>query len=631
MERLLGELGGRYSELRRKARLQQKAATDTIATLQAELSRHQDAAARIAAEVGREKTELMHTLEERQKHYLMQLEDARRQDNTKEQCRLLETEIVRLNALVKAKDEEITRLSSDLKAREGLEQQLEDTRKECLQLREEREKAEETLASQTKLMGQLQEETNAVRTAYAEERKNIDKQQLDLQMELSLLSKRVIQAQEQADTQRQLCEEYELELTELRRKAAVMPTLQAEQTQTEELLRASKEEAETAVLKLTRALEKAKREHQSELSSRDEQLQVVLADRGRQVAELGKELEGARFMHQALKRKVEQLEEGKAEAERLAAANLARLKEESEGVLETVRGDLAAMTAELRKMEANNGSLKKELERTSKRLAELEAKVPELEQTLEGERTDWTRQERKLQQTVKDLKRQLAQTISTNPPSQRKTSLAYSLERMMETSQEGTAGPTGRHGSEPPMESIGEGRDRSPQALRGVASTSTPGFNTSPASGRQVERPSSPQELQSIADYQAALRKRDERLKFYEEHTKDLTEDISKKRAIIQNYVVRHMREQGASIKSLQKGKELTKTQSSGLLGFLKPTTDPVMLEDMNSKLQAMLEDVLMKNVQLEEKIQRKAQKKSPTERKEGAGRGHSQRGGSSE
>ncbi|KAJ8026314.1 hypothetical protein HOLleu_34125 [Holothuria leucospilota] len=148
------------------------------------------------------------------------------------------------------------------------------------------------------------------------------------------------------------------------------------------------------------------------------------------------------------------------------------------------------------------------------------------------------------------------------------------------------SGPIGEEKSSP--------SSQSPQVTISSGNNDFPGIDK----GMLVER---------IIRLQRLQQKYKEKIEFYQEHNKSLIEVIQKKNKIIQGYVLRE--ETGALSTAASDINKAQMSKQSGIMASLyrSQASDPRMTLDLsleiNQKLQAVLEDTLLKNMTLKENI----------------------------
>lgn len=112
--------------------------------------------------------------------------------------------------------------------------------------------------------------------------------------------------------------------------------------------------------------------------------------------------------------------------------------------------------------------------------------------------------------------------------------------------------------------------------------------------------------LDKVCKLQRELEKREEKVAFYATHVEDLTEELKKKSHIIQDYLVRERRGTVAPqvpVPQVQSMPSKKASAAMSLFGGSKPTAPNGMtmeqLLEVNRTLQEVLEDTLLKNIEL--------------------------------
>ncbi|CAG2114199.1 unnamed protein product [Medioppia subpectinata] len=114
--------------------------------------------------------------------------------------------------------------------------------------------------------------------------------------------------------------------------------------------------------------------------------------------------------------------------------------------------------------------------------------------------------------------------------------------------------------------------------------------------------------IERIIKLQKSLEKKSEKIDFFEEHNQQLIEEMKKKSKLIQYYIMRE--ESGAlSTTSMDEHKRQVAKRGTGIMSSLynsAPNDTTMTLElslEINKKLQAVLEDTLLKNITLKENL----------------------------
>ncbi|KAK5850884.1 hypothetical protein PBY51_001722 [Eleginops maclovinus] len=114
--------------------------------------------------------------------------------------------------------------------------------------------------------------------------------------------------------------------------------------------------------------------------------------------------------------------------------------------------------------------------------------------------------------------------------------------------------------------------------------------------------------VERIVRLQKALARKQEKIEFMEDHIKQLVEEIRKKTKIIQSYVLRE--ESGALSSEASDINKANVSRRGGIMASLytsHPADSGLTLDlslEINRKLQAVLEDTLLKNITLKENLQ---------------------------
>lgn len=114
--------------------------------------------------------------------------------------------------------------------------------------------------------------------------------------------------------------------------------------------------------------------------------------------------------------------------------------------------------------------------------------------------------------------------------------------------------------------------------------------------------------IERIVRLQKAHARKNEKIEFMEDHIKQLVEEIRKKTKIIQSYILRE--ESGTLSSEASDFNKVHLSRRGGIMASLytsHPADSGLTLElslEINRKLQAVLEDTLLKNITLKENLQ---------------------------
>jgi len=115
--------------------------------------------------------------------------------------------------------------------------------------------------------------------------------------------------------------------------------------------------------------------------------------------------------------------------------------------------------------------------------------------------------------------------------------------------------------------------------------------------------------VEKMIRLQRTLARKQEKIDFMEEHSATLVEDIKKKNRLIQNYILNKETSGALTSSKMDQNKKMLSDHGSGIMSSLyssKPNDTGMTLDlslEINQKLQAVLEDTLLKNITLKENI----------------------------
>ncbi|XP_077358380.1 coiled-coil domain-containing protein 186 isoform X2 [Festucalex cinctus] len=335
------------------------------------------------------------------------------------------------------------------------------------------------------------------------------------------------------------------------------------------------------------ALQEQHQRDQQELASRCDEVDSLNG----QMADLQRDVQGSR------EREAELL----GFTEKLSSKN-AHLQSES-NALQSQLDQLGARFAELQaKLEETNSALDDKSRRLKQEevLRQQEVRGLQEERTaLQGElsplktrvdelRDELVTQKRKQAANIKDLTKQLTQARKR-------------LEQVENGGCDRDGGSMGSRSSSSGSLNVrhgGAGEERSPESHSGPSVVVADSF---PEVDKAVL-------VERIVRLQKALARKQEKIEFMEDHIKQLVEEIRKKTKIIQSYVLRE--ESGALSSEASDFNKAHLSRRGGIMASLytsHPADSGLTLDlslEINRKLQAVLEDTLLKNITLKESLQ---------------------------
>uniref|UniRef100_A0A3Q2G4R6 Si:ch211-225b10.4 n=1 Tax=Cyprinodon variegatus TaxID=28743 RepID=A0A3Q2G4R6_CYPVA len=228
--------------------------------------------------------------------------------------------------------------------------------------------------------------------------------------------------------------------------------------------------------------------------------------------------------------------------------------------------------------------------------AALQAEVAQLKTRVEELRDELVTQKRKQAANIKDLTKQLTQARKRLEQVENGGCDRDASSMGSRSSSSGTALRFGslnaRHGGSSSVE------ERSPESQSGPSVMVVDSF---PEVDKAVL-------VDRIVRLQKALARKQEKIEFMEDHIKQLVEEIRKKTKIIQSYVLRE--ESGALSSEASDINKAHLSRRGGIMASLytsHPADSGLTLDlslEINRKLQAVLEDTLLKNITLKENLQ---------------------------
>lgn len=235
-------------------------------------------------------------------------------------------------------------------------------------------------------------------------------------------------------------------------------------------------------------------------------------------------------------------------------------------------------------------TLREKLEEKSKAVEELSAKV-------EDGKDEIRTLKRKHVNNVKDITRQLQQAKKK----------LENLETNGDTQKDSTSMGS-RTSSSNSLNTMGMSENSSAQSH---SFTNKYSSNQEPVHEHRViteqVEPNSQMLIERIVKLQRGLARRNEKIEFMQEHIQQLVDEIQKKNKIIQNYALRE--ESGTMTLERSDLNKMELSRKHSIMGSLYSShqTDSAMTLDLsleiNHKLQAVLEDTLLKNITLKESL----------------------------
>uniref|UniRef100_A0A8C5AP81 Coiled-coil domain containing 186 n=1 Tax=Gadus morhua TaxID=8049 RepID=A0A8C5AP81_GADMO len=536
----------------------------------------------------------------------------------------------RLQQLHDAKEGEVSRMTRELdKLKEEINSQLIKAKWAQNKLKSESDAHKETkdkLKETTAKLVQAKEETEQIRKNCQDiirtyqESEEIKSNELDAKLKETKgeLEKRKQEHTDQQEVHRVKAKEledlrrkYKESMDELETLRTKLRCLEEERPRWEEELQKYRE-----MINRQKAEIGQQRERLGEIDRLEEQ---HLQDQ-QEVSALQEESGGLNGQISELQRDVEGSREREAEllgfTEKLSSKN-AQLQSESNGL----QGHLDALRAGATDLQARLQDTQGLLQDKAQRLRQEEAQRQQEVQALQGERAalqtevgqlstrlgevrdELVTQKRKQAASIKDLTKQLIQAhkrldqADQNGGCDREGSSMGSRSSSSGSlnTRPGGGGMGGGGGG-----GGGSGEDRSPEQQH-LQTPSVMVVDSYPEVDKTLL-------VERIVRLQKALARKQEKMEFMEDHIKQLVEEIRRKTKILQSYVLRE--ESGALSSEASDNNKAALGRRGGIMASLytsHPADAGLTLDlslEINRKLQAVLEDTLLKNITLKENLQ---------------------------
>lgn len=520
----------------------------------------------------------------------------------------------RLQQLYDAKENEVTRLSRELeKVKEEINSHVIKVKWAQNKLKSETDTHKETkdkLRETTAKLTQAKEETEQIRKNCQDmirtyqESEEIKSNELDAKLRETKgeLEKQKQEQTDQLEMHKAKIKELEDlkrtykegmdELTTLRTKVKCLederPRWEDELCKYREIINRQKTEIQNQREKLA-TITKLEEQHQ-----RDEQeiasLREEVENLNSQITDLQKDIEGSRTREGELLGFTEKLSSKNAQLQSESNSlqsqldKLTSISRELQSKLEETDRSLAEMTKRLKKEEHER---QQEVRALQTERTELQAEMSLLKTRVDELRDELVTQKRKQAANIKDLTKQLTQARKKLDQVENG---GCDREGSSMGSRSSSSGSLNARGSS--MD------DRSPENQSGSSVVVVDSF---PEVDKAVL-------VERIVRLQKAHARKNEKIEFMEDHIKQLVEEIRKKTKIIQSYVLRE--ETGALSSEASDFNKANLSRRGGIMASLytsHPADSGLTLDlslEINRKLQAVLEDTLLKNITLKENLQ---------------------------
>uniref|UniRef100_A0A8C5Q331 Coiled-coil domain containing 186 n=1 Tax=Leptobrachium leishanense TaxID=445787 RepID=A0A8C5Q331_9ANUR len=381
-------------------------------------------------------------------------------------------------------------------------------------------------------------------------------------------------------------------MDELRTLRTKVKCLEAERLRTEEELTKYKELINRQKAEIHNLQERVKVvDQQEERHQRDlqeiETLQEELRGLNSVICDLQRDIEGSRSRESELLGFTEKLSSKNAQIQ--SESNSLQVQLDAlvfrERELQVTLEQLTQANAELDgKLQAEGALRQQEVQSLNAELESLKALVASLNTQIEELKDELVTQRRKHAVNLKDLTKQLQQARKK-------------LEQMENGNYEKEVSSMGsRSSSSGSLNARSSNEDRSPENTGSSASV-----DNFPEVDKALL-------IERIVRLQKQHARKNEKIEFMEDHIKQLVEEIRKKTKIIQTYILRE--EAGTLTSEASDFNKAHLSKRGGIMASLytsHPADSGLTLDlslEINRKLQAVLEDTLLKNITLKENLQ---------------------------
>ncbi|XP_051968554.1 coiled-coil domain-containing protein 186-like [Xyrauchen texanus] len=523
-----------------------------------------------------------------EKGRLQQLYDAKENEVTR-MSRELEKVKEEINShVIKVKWAQ-NKLKSESDAHKETKDKLRETTAKLTQAKEETEQIRKNCQDMIRTYQESEEiKSNELDAKLRETKGELDKQKQEQTDQLEMYKAKI---KELEDLKRTFKEGMD-ELTTLRTKAKCLederPRWEDELCKYREIINRQKTEIQNQRQKLT-AITGLEEQHQ-----RDEQevasLREEVENQNSQITDLQRDIEGSRTREAELLGFTEKLTSKNAQLQSESNSLQAQLdilnsnSRKLSSKLEETERSLTEMTNRLRKEEQQR---QEEVQALQTERTTLQTEMSQLKLRVEELRDELVTQKRKQAANIKDLTKQL---IQARKKLEQVENSGCDREGSSMGSRSSSSGSLNARGSS--MD------DRSPENQSGSSVVVVDSF---PEVDKAVL-------VERIVRLQKAHARKSEKIEFMEDHIKQLVDEIRKKTKIIQSYVLRE--ESGAFSSEASDFNKAHLSRRGGIMASLytsHPADSGLTLDlslEINRKLQAVLEDTLLKNITLKENLQ---------------------------
>ncbi|KAG7492509.1 hypothetical protein MATL_G00014750 [Megalops atlanticus] len=511
-----------------------------------------------------------------------------------------EAEVARLTREIEKLKEEINshtikvkwaqnKLKSELDAHKETKDKLRDTSAKLTQAKEETEQIRKNCQDMIKTYQESEEiKSNELDAKLRETKGELEKQKQEQTDQLEMHKAKIKELEDLKRTFKEGMDELQTLRTKVKCLEDERPRTEDELSKYREIINRQKAEIQSQREKLTvvQRLEEQKQRDEQELGSLKAEVESLNA----LMADLQHDIQGSRTREAELLGFTEKLTSKNAQLQSESNGLQAQLDRLTDTVRE-LEGRLqereSAITDLTERLHAEQQQRQEEVQKLQEERAVLQTETAQLKTRVEELRDELVTQKRKQAANLKDLTKQLVQA-------RKKLDQVENGGCDREASSMGS-----RSSSSGSLNTRGSSTDdRSPENNSGPAVVVADSF---PEVDKAVL-------VERIVRLQKAHARKNEKIEFMEDHIKQLVEEIRKKTKIIQSYVLRE--ESGALSSEASDFNKAHLSRRGGIMASLytsHPADSGLTLDlslEINRKLQALLEDTLLKNITLKENLQ---------------------------
>uniref|UniRef100_A0A1A7XVK5 Chromosome 10 open reading frame 118 n=1 Tax=Iconisemion striatum TaxID=60296 RepID=A0A1A7XVK5_9TELE len=484
------------------------------------------------------------------------------------------------------------KLKSEADAHKETKDRLRETASKLAQAKEETEQIRKNCQDMIRTYQESEElRSNELDAKLRETKGELEKHKQEQTDQLEMHRVKARELEELKRSYKESMDELETLRTKLKCLEDERPRWEDELTKYREIINRQKAEIgrQREQLEEVTALQEQHQRDKQEITSLQEEVDGLTS----QIADLQRDVQGSREREAELLGFTEKLSSKNAQLQSESNALQSQLDQVTNSLTE-IQGRLEETSRQLddksRHLKQEEVLRQQEVQALQEERAALQTEVAKLKTRVEELRDELVTQKRKQAANIKDLTKQLTQARKRLEQVENGGCDRDASSMGSRSSSSGSLNT--RHGGNSSVE------ERSPESQSGPSVTVVDSF---PEVDKAVL-------VERIVRLQKALARKQEKIEFMEDHIKQLVEEIRKKTKIIQSYVLRE--ESGALSSEASDINKAHLSRRGGIMASLytsHPADSGLTLDlslEINRKLQAVLEDTLLKNITLKENLQ---------------------------